>query len=177
MTFYYSEHTSSPTMSTNADFVFDDELLSVAPAPVALHCLAPRRLPTAFGALGSIFMRVGWKPQAGLSGMAIAAPPFPGAQTGSITLLTDDSVPPAAGGAHAANAPSLTLPTVQKKMEDLKGRYELLVSPTTCRITLSYGRNTHAPLRARSYHRHPSVWESSLGLPMDACDQGATSVS
>ena len=114
-------------MSAMPDLMFVDEQLSVAAAPVMLNQYFPRRHPGAFGCLGSIFIRANWKAQPGLSGLGIVAPPFPGAQSACVTLLTDDSVPPATGGAQAAGPPSLTLPTVQKKMEGLKGKWELLI--------------------------------------------------
>ena len=84
--------------------------------------LATLRKPTAAQALGSIVVRAGWKPKAGISGLAIIAPSDASTQSDCLRLLTDDSIPPVG----ADDVPSMKLAAANKRMSAMQGKYELL---------------------------------------------------
>ena len=66
--------------------------------------LGQLRKPSAAQALGSIVVRTGWKPKAGISGLAIIAPSDASTQSDCLRLLTDDSIPPVGAPTRGALA-------------------------------------------------------------------------
>tara|TARA_B110001450_G_scaffold17306_1_gene15953 strand:+ start:273 stop:6269 length:5997 start_codon:yes stop_codon:yes gene_type:complete len=108
---------------------YNAELSVTNPTPETLPQNPPRpgldcnlRKPTAAQALGSIVVRTGWKPKAGISGLAIIAPSDASTQSDCLRLLTDDSIPPVG----ADDVPSMKLAAANKRMSAMQGKYELL---------------------------------------------------